>query len=257
MHYGPNVKIGYYAQQQAEKLDGKLTVFDTIDRHATGDMRMRVRALLGAFLFSGDDVYKKVSVLSGGEKSRLALAHLLLEPCNLLVLDEPTNHLDMRSKDVLKEALQNYSGTLIIVSHDRDFLQGLTNKVFHFRHQQAKENIGDIYEFLRNQKLQSLQELEKKQTIQPVANRSVTPAGNPQNGREMKKLEKRISSAEKKIEALETDLTETEKKLSDPGRLTEEEMKKLSFHYGEQKKLLDEEMEKWSRLLEERSKAGN
>ncbi len=130
---GHNVAIGYYAQHQAEKLDGESTVFDVIDKAATGDMRSKVRNLLGSFLFRGDDIYKKVKVLSGGEKSRLALAHLLLEPTNLLILDEPTNHLDMRSKDILKEALMGYEGTLIVVSHDRDFLQGLTNKVYEFR----------------------------------------------------------------------------------------------------------------------------
>jgi ATP-binding cassette subfamily F protein 3 len=158
---GHNVSVGYYAQHQAEMLDPNATVLDIIDRAATGEMRTKVRDLLGAFLFSGDTVYKKVKVLSGGEKSRLALAKLLLEPVNALVLDEPTNHLDMRSKDVLKQALLDYDGVLIVVSHDRDFLQGLTSKVIEFRGGALKEFSGDIYEFLRLKNLDSLKQLEK------------------------------------------------------------------------------------------------
>jgi len=158
---GHNVSVGYYAQHQAEMLDPNATVLDIIDRAATGEMRTKIRDLLGAFLFSGDTVYKKVKVLSGGEKSRLALAKLLLEPVNALVLDEPTNHLDMRSKDVLKQALLDYDGGLIVVSHDRDFLQGLTSKVVEFRGGTLKEFSGDIYEFLRLKNLDSLKQLEK------------------------------------------------------------------------------------------------
>ncbi len=159
---GHNVSIGYYAQHQAEMLDPNATVLDIIDRAATGEMRTKIRDLLGAFLFSGDAVEKKVKVLSGGEKSRLALAKLLLEPVNALILDEPTNHLDMRSKDVLKKALLDYNGSVIVVSHDRDFLQGLTNKVVEFRGGYLKEYDGDIYEFLRLKNLDSLKELEAK-----------------------------------------------------------------------------------------------
>jgi ATP-binding cassette subfamily F protein 3 len=157
---GHNVSIGYYAQHQAEMLDPNATVLDIIDRAATGEMRTKIRDLLGAFLFSGDSVYKKVRVLSGGEKSRLAMAKLLLEPVNALVLDEPTNHLDMRSKDVLKQALMDYDGALIVVSHDRDFLQGLTGKVVEFRGGNIKEFAGDIYEFLRLKNMDTLRELE-------------------------------------------------------------------------------------------------
>ncbi|MCU0424202.1 MAG: ATP-binding cassette domain-containing protein [Candidatus Kapabacteria bacterium] len=158
---GHNVAIGYYAQHQAEMLDPNATVLDIIDRAATGEMRTKIRDLLGAFLFSGDSVYKKVKVLSGGEKSRLAMAKLLLEPINALILDEPTNHLDMRSKDVLKQALMDYDGALIVVSHDRDFLQGLTGKVVEFRGGAIKEFAGDIYEFLRIKNIETLRQLEK------------------------------------------------------------------------------------------------
>ncbi len=162
LKFGHNVQMAYYAQDQAETLDGNKTVFETIDDEATGDMRAQVRNLLGGFLFSGEDIDKKVKVLSGGEKSRLSLAMLLLRPSNLMILDEPTNHLDMRSKDILKSALLQYDGTLIIVSHDRDFLQGLSNKVFEFRNKGVKEYLGDIYDFLHFKKLSNLRELEQK-----------------------------------------------------------------------------------------------
>jgi ATP-binding cassette, subfamily F, member 3 len=174
---GHNVSIGYYAQHQAEMLDPNATVLDIIDRAATGEMRTKIRDLLGAFLFSGDAVYKKVKVLSGGEKSRLALAKLLLEPVNALVLDEPTNHLDMRSKDVLKQALMDYDGSLIVVSHDRDFMQGLTSKVVEFRGGNLKEFDGDIYEFLRLKNLDSLQQLEAK--AKPAQKQASTPSPTP------------------------------------------------------------------------------
>ena len=159
--YGHNVKIGYYAQNQADSLQSDRTVFQTIDDAATGEMRTKVRSLLGAFLFGGDAVEKKVKVLSGGEKSRLAMARLLLEPVNLLILDEPTNHLDMRSKDVLKEALINYTGAMIVVSHDRDFLSGLTNKVIEFKGGKIRTFIGDVYDYLKEHKLEQLSELDK------------------------------------------------------------------------------------------------
>ena len=157
---GFNVNLGYYAQNQADLLDPEKTVFETIDYVAVGDMRPKVRNILGSFLFSGDAIDKKVKVLSGGEKSRLALAMLLLSPVNLLVLDEPTNHLDMRSKDILKMALLQYNGTLIVVSHDRDFLQGLTTRVFEFKNKGIRQHIGDIYDFLESRKMQSLKQLE-------------------------------------------------------------------------------------------------
>jgi ATP-binding cassette, subfamily F, member 3 len=159
---GHNVELGYFAQNQDEIMDGSLTVLDTVDKIAVGDVRTKIRDILGAFLFSGEDVDKKVRVLSGGERSRLAMACMLLQPFNLLILDEPTNHLDMRSKDILKQALLSFDGTLILVSHDRDFLDGLVDKVFEFRHKKVKEHLGGIYDFLQSRKLSNLKEIERK-----------------------------------------------------------------------------------------------
>lgn len=159
---GHNVKIGYFAQNQAALLDGELTVFQTIDNVAVGDIRTQIRNILGAFMFGGEASEKKVKVLSGGERSRLAMIRLLLEPCNLLILDEPTNHLDMQSKDVLKAALKEFNGTVICVSHDRDFLDGLVDKVYEFGGGKVKEHLGGIYDFLRSKRIDNLQELERK-----------------------------------------------------------------------------------------------
>ncbi|MCR5312990.1 MAG: ATP-binding cassette domain-containing protein [Bacteroidaceae bacterium] len=162
LQLGHNVQIGYFAQNQASLLDGELTVFQTIDDVAKGEIRNKIRDLLGAFMFGGEESTKKVKVLSGGERTRLAILKLLLEPVNLLILDEPTNHLDLKTKDVLKQALKDFDGTLIVVSHDRDFLDGLVNKVYEFGHQKVKEHLCGIYEFLETKKMESLQELEKK-----------------------------------------------------------------------------------------------
>ena len=159
---GHNTMIGYFAQNQASMLDEELTVFQTIDDVAVGDIRTKIKDLLGAFMFSGDDIFKKVKILSGGERTRLAMVKLLLEPVNLLILDEPTNHLDMRTKDILKTALKDFDGTLILVSHDRDFLDGLVSKVYEFGNKQVKEHLGDIYSFLQKKKLENLRELERK-----------------------------------------------------------------------------------------------
>lgn len=161
---GHNVELGYFAQNQDEIMDGNLTVLQTVDRAAVGDIRTKIRDILGAFLFQGEDVDKKVKILSGGERSRLAMARMLLQPFNLLILDEPTNHLDMRSKDILKKALLAFDGTLILVSHDRDFLDGLVDKVFEFRDNKVKQHLGGIYEFLRRRKLGTLQDIERKET---------------------------------------------------------------------------------------------
>jgi len=157
---GHNVHIGYFAQDQAQLLNGELTVLETLEEVATEPVRTKLRSILGGFLFAGDDVYKKVKVLSGGEKTRLALARMLLTPVNLLILDEPTNHLDMRSKDILKNALIHFDGTLVVVSHDRDFLQGLTSRVFEFRDQMIRQHIGDVYDFLATRNIEHLKELE-------------------------------------------------------------------------------------------------
>ena len=160
LELGHNVQIGYFAQNQASLLDGELTVFQTIDDVAKGEIRNKIRDLLGAFMFGGEDSTKKVKVLSGGERTRLAILKLLLEPVNLLILDEPTNHLDLKTKDVLKQALLDFDGTLIVVSHDRDFLDGLVSKVYEFG--RVREHLCGIYEFLESKKMESLQELEKK-----------------------------------------------------------------------------------------------
>ncbi|MEE0085190.1 MAG: ATP-binding cassette domain-containing protein, partial [Paludibacteraceae bacterium] len=159
---GHNVQIGYFAQNQASLLDGELTVFETIDNVAQGDIRTKIKDLLGAFMFGGEASLKKVKVLSGGEKTRLALLKLLLEPVNLLILDEPTNHLDLRTKDILKSALQNFEGTIILVSHDRDFLDGLVSKVYEFGGGKVREHLSTITEYLKEKKMQNLRELEKR-----------------------------------------------------------------------------------------------
>lgn len=161
LEIGHNVQIGYFAQNQASLLDGELTVFDTIDQIAVGDIRSKIKDLLGAFMFSGDDTTKKVKVLSGGEKTRLAMIKLLLEPVNVLILDEPTNHLDMKTKDIIKDALKDFDGTLILVSHDRDFLDGLVTKVFEFGNKRVREHFEDIKGFLAYKKMENLREIEK------------------------------------------------------------------------------------------------
>ncbi len=224
MKLGHNVKIGYFAQNQDELLDENKTVLQTIDDVAKGDIRTKIRDMLGAFLFRGEDVDKKIKVLSGGERSRLALVKLLLEPCNLLVLDEPTNHLDMRSKDILKQALIKYDGTLIVVSHDRDFLDGLVSKVYEFRHNKIKENIGGIYDFLRKKKIENLRDIE----IKDKAIRETKKEDNTSNkqryldkkeyDRNLRKLRKRLGESELKIEMMEAELLEMDKLLMNPVR---------------------------------------
>jgi ATP-binding cassette subfamily F protein 3 len=216
---GHNVKTGYFAQNQDELLDENSTVLDTIDYIAKGEIRTKIRDMLGAFLFRGEDVDKKVKVLSGGERSRLALVKLLLEPTNLLVLDEPTNHLDMRSKDILKQALIKYDGTLIVVSHDRDFLDGLVTKVYEFRHNRIKENIGGIYDFLRKKKIINLRDIEKRDKV----NREIISDDNISNkqkylekkeyDRSLRKLRKRLEDSERQIERMEIELSSMDKEL--------------------------------------------
>ena len=211
---GHEVKIGYYAQNQQDMLDMNKTVFETLDDVAVGDMRLKVKALLGAFLFRGDDIDKKVKVLSGGEKARLSLAKMLLFPTNLLVLDEPTNHLDMLSKDILKNALIQYDGTLIIVSHDRDFLQGLTNKVYEFRKPNIKEYIGDIYDFLEQKNLSHLKEFEMaKQKTKAVE--AVPLSQNKMNYERKKQFDARFRKIDKEIQRLEDVIGKLEKELAD------------------------------------------
>jgi ATP-binding cassette, subfamily F, member 3 len=230
---GHNVRIGYCAQNQAELLDPGLTVLDTVDRIAVGDIRTKIRDLLGAFLFSGEDVDKKVSVLSGGERSRLAMIKLLLQPVNFLLLDEPTNHLDMRSKEILKKALINFDGTILLVSHDREFLNGLVTCVYEFRNKKIKQHLGGIYDFLRNKKMESLRELERKRTDIPVPALSVTKVSESQGelsfdekkniNRMISRLEKNIETLESRISELEARVAEMDEMLADSARITSDD----------------------------------
>lgn len=208
LNLGHNIKIGYYAQNQADLMDESKSVFETIDDVAVGEIRKRVKSILGSFLFSGEDMDKKVKVLSGGERSRLALAKLMLEPVNLLVLDEPTNHLDMQSKDILKAALLKYDGTLILVSHDRDFLRGLSNKVFEFRNHKIKEHLGDINYFLEKRRLEDLKELEHNQFTNQK--KSTEVSSNKQKYQERKELDKNRRKIQKSINLIEKEIDELE-----------------------------------------------
>ena len=210
---GANVNIGYYAQNQDDLMDGEFTVFDTLDRVAVGDIRTRLRDILGAFLFRGEDIDKKVKVLSGGERSRLAMARLMLEPYNLLVLDEPTNHMDMRSKDILKNALQKYDGTIVVVSHDREFLDGLVDRIYEFRDGGVREYLGDIWYFLEKRKVESLQEIERKE--RPVATKAVESNGGKLSYEQKKEQEKLIRKLRKAVESVEEELAKVEKEIAD------------------------------------------
>lgn len=248
---GHNVRTGYFAQNQDELLDENKTVLQTIDEIAKGDIRTRIRDMLGAFLFRGEDIDKKVKILSGGERSRLALIKLLLEPYNLLVLDEPTNHLDMGSKDILKQALIKYDGTLIVVSHDRDFLDGLVKKVYEFRNNKIKENIGGIYDFLRKKKIETLKELE-------IREESPVEASYPENisenkrkyiekkeyDRNMRRLVKRVEEIEAEIEKIETEVAEMDKILSEPDHLSPPE-EGFFNRYIDLKKSLNNKIASW------------
>ena len=262
---GHNVKIGYFAQNQAALLDENLTVFETIDYVAVGDIRTKIRDILGAFMFGGEASEKKVKVLSGGERSRLAMIRLLLEPCNLLILDEPTNHLDMQSKDVLKAALQDFNGTVICVSHDRDFLNGLVEKVYEFGGGRVKEHLGGIYDFLRAKKIDSLQELERS-NIGPT---SVQSRSNPRPSdlsqatsesstakldyaaqkaaaAERRKKEKQIAQTEEEIAALEAQQAEIEQQLALPENQTQELFQK----YESVKHQIEQKLYEWEILSE-------
>lgn len=225
LELGYNVKIGYFAQNQAQLLNENKTVFETIDDVAQGDIRTKIRDLLGAFMFGGEAADKKVSVLSGGERSRLAMIRLLLEPVNLLILDEPTNHLDMRTKDILKEALREFQGTLVVVSHDREFLDGLVDKIYEFGEQKIKEHLGGIYEFLERKRIENLQELERKDPSKPTdapegkANQTQAKRSYEEQkelNRILKRLEKNIETLEKRIAQLEEKVTAIENKLATP-----------------------------------------
>lgn len=251
---GHNVNIGYFAQNQADLLDSELTVLDTVDRVAEGEIRKKIRDILGAFLFSGEEVDKKVKVLSGGERTRLAMVRLLLEPYNLLILDEPTNHLDMRTKDILKEALRKFEGTVIVVSHDRDFLNGLADKVYEFANRGLKEYLGGVTDFLEAKKIACFREYEqlhkpeaKQQTaMNPAAENKLSFEERKQLNREIKKAEQRVERAENAVAELEAEIADMERKMAD-GETGEELLKR----YGEVQKRLEEAMEEWEKATEE------
>ena len=267
---GHNVQIGYFAQNQAQLLDETLTVFQTIDNVAKGEIRLKINDILGAFMFGGEESDKKVKVLSGGERSRLAMIRLLLEPVNMLILDEPTNHLDMASKDVLKEAIKAFDGTAIIVSHDREFLDGLVTKVYEFGGGKVREHLGGIYDFLQTKKINELSELEKaalgsqvirteRKGLPPVADEASARSGQaaPRNTSyaEHKEQQKQIRKAEKAVEQSERKISDMERRLKelDDLLMKPENASNMEFvtEYTTTKKALDEEVERWERLSEE------
>ena len=250
---GHNIQIGYFAQNQAQLLDESLTVFQTIDYVAKGDVRLRINDILGAFMFGGEASDKKVKVLSGGERSRLAMIRLLLEPVNLLILDEPTNHLDMPSKDVLKEAIKAFDGTAIIVSHDREFLDGLVTKVYEFGGGKVREHLGGIYDFLQSRQITELSQLQCPPSIQNTPNTPSTPknqnyAERKEQQKKLRKAERAVEESERKISDMERRLKELDQLLMDPVNASNMEM---VTEYTTIKKSMDEEVERWEKLSEE------
>ncbi|WP_303918772.1 ABC-F family ATP-binding cassette domain-containing protein [Draconibacterium sediminis] len=256
MKLGHNVKIGYFAQNQAQLLNGELTVFETIDEIAVGDIRTKIRDILAAFLFRGEDIDKKVKVLSGGEKSRLAMIRLMLEPVNFLILDEPTNHLDMRSKEILKNALANFSGTVLVVSHDRDFLDGLVNCIYEFRNKKAKQHLGGIFDFLYRKKMESMKELESKKKNTKAAKVVTSDKQNDELSFDEKKeinrtisrMEKSVAQTEEKIAELETEIVEMDKLLANPGDIDDHS---VFEQYEQLKSNLEQSMLDWENAHEE------
>ena len=251
---GHNVHIGYYAQNQEDILDPSETVFGTLDRIAVGDIRTKLRDILGAFLFKGEDIDKKVSVLSGGERARLGMAKLMLSPYNVLALDEPTNHMDIRSKDVLKQALQSFDGTLIVVSHDRDFLDGLVDKLYEFRDGHVKEHLGSVQDFLEKRKLESLQELERNTASQELQ-KPVTEKESAKNfqvqkvfSKEQRKLKNRVDFLEKEIARRESRMGEIEALLANPSE--KDDIMELTRDYLELKMALEADTDEWTTLME-------
>ena len=260
---GHNTQIGYFAQNQAQLLDENLTVFETIDNVAKGEIRLKIKDILGAFMFGGEASDKYVKVLSGGERSRLAMIRLLLEPVNFLILDEPTNHLDMQSKDVLKEAIRAFDGTAIIVSHDRDFLDGLVDKVYEFGGGKVREHLGGIYEYLRFHNAETIEEATTSQTVSPPAlprregagertantqqgsDASLSYAERKEQQKKINKIQKQIKACEEKIATLEAKLDELGKQLEDPANASD---MKLVNQYTETQEALDKEMETWEEL---------
>lgn len=254
---GHNVNVGYYAQNQEDILDKNDTVFGTLDRIAVGDIRTKLRDILAAFLFKGEDIDKKVAVLSGGERARLAMAKLMLKPYNLLALDEPTNHMDIRSKDILKQALKSYDGTLIVVSHDRDFLDGLVNKLYEFRDGHVKEHLGGIQEFLDSRRIENLNELERhikaESAPQPEKSERKETSRNEYQAKkfiskEDRKIKNRILFLERGISELEEKMKKIESVLSNPGE--KDDIMELTRTYLEDKRELDSKTEEWASLVE-------
>ena len=259
---GANVNIGYYAQNQDDLMDGEFTVYDTLDRVAVGDIRTRLRDILGAFLFRGEDIDKKVKVLSGGERARLAMARMMLEPRNLLILDEPTNHMDMRSKDILKNAIMKYDGTVVVVSHDREFLDGMVQKVYEFRDGGVKEYLGGIYYFLEKRKLESLQEIERrdapakpaanpaaKSAAQSAANRD-TAASGKLTYEQRKEQEKQLRKLRRAVETVEAELAEIEKQIAayDAKFAAATEYNEADYKaYNDLKARYDHQMHEWEK----------
>ena len=259
---GANVNIGYYAQNQDDLMDGEFTVYDTLDRVAVGDIRTRLRDILGAFLFRGEDIDKKVKVLSGGERARLAMARMMLEPRNLLILDEPTNHMDMRSKDILKNAIMKYDGTVVVVSHDREFLDGMVQKVYEFRDGGVKEYLGGIYYFLEKRKLESLQEIERrdapakpaanpaaKSAAQPAANRDAAASGKL-TYEQRKEQEKQLRKLRRAVETVEAELAESEKQIAayDAKFAAATEYNEADYKaYNDLKARYDHQMHEWEK----------
>ena len=263
---GANVNIGYYAQNQDDLMDGEFTVYDTLDRVAVGDIRTRLRDILGAFLFRGEDIDKKVKVLSGGERARLAMARMMLEPRNLLILDEPTNHMDMRSKDILKSAIMKYDGTVVVVSHDREFLDDMVQKVYEFRDGGVKEYLGGIYYFLEKRKLESLQEIERrdapaKPAANPAANPAAKSAAQPAANRDAaasgkltyeqrKEQEKQLRKLRRAVETVEAELAEIEKQIAayDAKFAAATEYNEADYKaYNDLKARYDHQMHEWEK----------
>ena len=263
---GANVNIGYYAQNQDDLMDGEFTVYDTLDRVAVGDIRTRLRDILGAFLFRGEDIDKKVKVLSGGERARLAMARMMLEPRNLLILDEPTNHMDMRSKDILKSAIMKYDGTVVVVSHDREFLDGMVQKVYEFRDGGVKEYLGGIYYFLEKRKLESLQEIERrdapakpaanpaanpaaKSAAQPAANRDAAASGKltyeqrKEQEKQLRKLRRAVETVEAELAEIETQIAAYDAKFAAATEYNEADYKA----YNDLKARYDHQMHEWEK----------
>lgn len=247
---GANVDVGYYAQNQEDLMDGEITVFDTLDRVAVGDIRTRLRDILGAFLFRGEDIDKKVKVLSGGERSRLAMARLMLSPHNLLIMDEPTNHMDMRSKDILKEALMRFDGTVIVVSHDREFLDGMVDKIYEFRDGGVKEYLGGIYYFLEKRKVESLAEIERKAAPTTTTKEGTVTSSGKLSYEQKKEQEKQIRKLRKVVEAIEAELADIESQIADYDArfASATEYNEADYRaYDELKNRYDRQMHEWEK----------